>query len=151
MRRHGRRTPGLRQRLAQVGHALSRIAVEHVADREREDHAVVVAAAERLVEEEVAGLLEAGERAELVDAALDVGMAGLPVVDLDAVGFQHRVGQEQAGRLHVDHEGRAPVQRRHVARQHHADLVGENLLAFVVDDAAAVAVAVEAERRHRPC
>ena len=50
-----------------------------------EDDAVVVAAADRLVEEEVAGLLEAGERAELVDAPLDVGMAGLPVVGLDAV------------------------------------------------------------------
>ena len=37
------------------------------------------------------------------------------------------------------------MQRRHVARQHHADLVGENLLAVVVDHAAAVAVAVEAE------
>ena len=33
-----------------------------------------------------------------------------------------------------------------VARQHDADLVGENLVALVVDHAAAVAVAVEAER-----
>ena len=37
------------------------------------------------------------------------------------------------------------MQRRHVARQHHADLVGENLVAVVVDHAAAIAVAVEAE------
>ena len=44
---------------------LSGIAVEHVADRERGDEAVVVAAAERRVEEEVAGLLEAGERASI--------------------------------------------------------------------------------------
>ena len=73
--------PGHRQRLAQIGHALSGIAVEHVADGEREDHAVVIAAAERLVEEEVSGFLEAGDGAELVDAALDVGMAGLPVID----------------------------------------------------------------------
>ena len=35
--------------------------------------------------------------------------------------------------------------RREVAGEHHADLVGEDLLALVVDDAAAVAVAVEAE------
>ena len=61
------------------------IAVEHVADREREDQPVVVAAAERLVEEEVPGLLEARDRADLVDAALHVGMAGLPVVGLGAV------------------------------------------------------------------
>jgi hypothetical protein len=54
-------------------------------DGDRGDQAVVVAAADRRVEEEVAGLLEAGERAELVDAALDVGVAGLPVVGLGAV------------------------------------------------------------------
>ena len=123
-----------------------RIAVEHVADGEREDHAVVIAAAIGLVEEEVPGLLEAGERAQFVDPPLDVGMAGLPVVGLDAVGFEHRIGEEQAGRFHVDHEGRVLVQARHVARQHDADFVGEDLLAFVVDHAAAVAVAVEAER-----
>ena len=41
---------------------------------------------------------------------------------------------------------RVPVHRRHVAREHHADLVGEDLLAFIVNDAAAIAVAVEAER-----
>ncbi len=37
------------------------------------------------------------------------------------------------------------MQLRQVARQHHADLVGEDLLAMIVDDAASVAVAVEAE------
>ena len=41
--------------------------------------------------------------------------------------------------------------RREIARQHHADLVGEDLVALVVDHAAAVAVAVEAEARRRPC
>ena len=61
MRRHGRRGPCLRQRIPEVGHGLARIAVEHVADREREDEAIVVAAAERLVEEEVTGFLEAGD------------------------------------------------------------------------------------------
>ena len=85
VRRHGRRAPGLGQRVLQVRHRLRRIAVEHVADREREDQPVVVAAADRLVEEEVAGLLEAGDRADLVDAPLHVGMAGLPVVGLRAV------------------------------------------------------------------
>ena len=59
--------------------------------------------------------------------------------------LQHGVGREEAGRLHVDDEGRARVQRGEVARQHDADLVGEDLVALVVDHAAAVAVAVEAE------
>ena len=43
------------------------------------------------------------------------------------------------------------MQFRQVPRQHHADLVGEDFLALVVDDAAAVAVAVEAERDIRAC
>ena len=37
------------------------------------------------------------------------------------------------------------MQRGEIARQHDADLVGEDFLAVVVDDAAAVAVAIEAE------
>ena len=37
------------------------------------------------------------------------------------------------------------MQRRDVARQHHADLVGKDLVALIVDHAAAVAVAIEAE------
>ena len=73
-------------------------------------------------------------------------MAGLPEVDLDAVGAQRGVGGEQPGRFDVDDEGRVRVQLREVARQHDADLVGEDLVALVVDHAAAVAVAVEAER-----
>src|SRR3546814_2238437 len=51
--RHGRRRPGLRQRVLQVRHALVRVAVEHVADRDGRHEAVVIAAAERLVEEEI--------------------------------------------------------------------------------------------------
>ena len=73
-------------------------------------------------------------------------MAGLPEVDLDAVGPQRRIGLEQPGRLDVDDEGRVRAPLREVARQHDPDLVGEDLGALVVDDAAAVAVAVEAER-----
>jgi hypothetical protein len=38
--------------------------------REREDQAVVIAAAERLVEKEMAGFLEAGDGADLVDPPL---------------------------------------------------------------------------------
>ena len=146
MRRHGRRRPGFRQRVFQVRHALSRIAVEHVADGEGEDQPVVIAAAERLVEEEMAGFLEAGDGADLVDPALHVGMAGLPVIGLGAVLDEHRVGHEQPGRFHVGDEQRVLVVGGNIARQHDADLVGENLLALVVDHAAAVAVAVEAER-----
>ena len=73
-------------------------------------------------------------------------MPGLPVIDLDAVGLEHRIGEKQPGRFHVDDESGILVQARHVARQHDADLVGEDFLALVVDDAAAVAVAIEAER-----
>ncbi len=52
---------------------------------------------------------------------------------------------EEAGRLHVDDEDGVLVQRRDIAGEHDADLVGEDLVAGIVDDAAAVAVAVEAE------
>ena len=155
MRRHGRRRPGFRQRVFQIRHRLAGRAIEHLADRDRRDQAVVIAAAERRVEEEVAGFLETRQRAQFVGAALHVGMAGLPIGDLRALLLQHRIGHEQPGRFHVDHELRVLVDRRHVARQHHADLVGENLLAGIVDHAAAVAVAVEAEadiglvRQHR--
>jgi hypothetical protein len=69
-RRHGRRRPGLRQRILQIGHRLAARAIEHVADRDRRDQTVVIAAAEWLVEEEVAGLLKARERPELVGAAV---------------------------------------------------------------------------------
>src|SRR5438309_700280 len=87
------------------------------------------------------GLLdEARRRAQFVGAALHVGMAGLPVGRLRALLLQHRISDEQAGRFHIYHELRTLVDRRHVARQHHADLVGENLFAGIVDHAAAIAV-----------
>ena len=63
MRRHGRRAPGLGQRLAQICHRLSGIAVEHVEDRKCRHQPVVVATAERRIEEEVPGLLEPREGA----------------------------------------------------------------------------------------
>ena len=110
------------------------------------DEAVVVAAPDRRVEEEVARLLEAGERIQVPDPPLDMRMAGLPEVDRDAIGAKRGIGREQSGRLDVDDEGRPFMQRREVAGEHDADLVGENLLALVVDHAASVAVAVEAER-----
>jgi hypothetical protein len=75
-----------------------------------------------------------------------MGMTSLPEVDLDPIGGEHRIGGEQPGRLHVDHKGRVPVKLREVAHQHHADLVGEDFGTLIVDDPAAVAVAVEAER-----
>ena len=106
MRRHGRRRPGTWQVAIEVGHRLPRIAVEHVEDRDRGDEAVVIAAPDRRIEEEMARLLEARERLQVAHAPFDVRMAGLPEVDLDAVGRERRVGQEQAGRLHVDDEGR---------------------------------------------
>jgi len=50
---------------------------------------------ERLVEEEVAGFLEAGERSQLGGLALDVAMAGLPVDGPRAVGRQHGIGSHR--------------------------------------------------------
>src|SRR5271166_1762552 len=94
----------------------------------------------------MAGLLEAGERLEVRDPALDVRMASLPEVDLDAIGAKLGIGREQPGRLDVDDESRVRPPSREVARQHDSDLVSKDLVALVVDDAAAVAVAVEAER-----
>ncbi len=149
MGRHGQGGVGHRQGLLQVRQLLARVAVEHGQDGGGGHQPVVVAPADRLVEEEVARLLEAGQGAELGGLALDVAVAGLPVDGLGAIGLQHLVGDEQARGLHVDDEGRAGVHLGEVAGQHQADLVGEDLLALVVDHPAAVAVAVEAERQVR--
>ena len=39
------------------------------------------------------------------------------------------------------------MQRAEIARQHDANLVGENLLAVVIDDAAAIAIAVKSDAK----
>ena len=69
----------------ELGEGLAGIAVEHVEHGERRHQAVVVAAAERRVEEEMPRLLEADQGAGLVAVALDVGMAGLPELGRGAV------------------------------------------------------------------
>ena len=110
-----------------------------------EIEAVIIAAPERRVEEEMAGFLEADQRAGFVAVALDVGVASLPVIRRGAIGLEHRVGEEQASRFHVDDEFGASMQAGNVARQHHPDAVGKDFAALIIDDAAAVAVAVEGE------
>src|SRR6185503_15900075 len=60
MGRHGRRAPGLGQRILEVGHRLAGVAVEHVEDGDGRQDAVVITAAEGWIEEVMAGLLEAG-------------------------------------------------------------------------------------------
>ena len=119
----------LRQIAIEIGHRLRRIAVEHVEHGDRGDEAVVVAAADRRVEEEVAGLLEAGQRVEIAHAPLDVGMAGLPIVDLDAA---EPMSSGSVAKRPVDLTSTTKVALRvqlgEVARQHHADLVGEDLV-----------------------
>jgi len=50
--------PGFRQRVFQVRHRLAGRTIEHLADRNRRDQTVIIAAAERRVEEEVAGFLK---------------------------------------------------------------------------------------------
>ena len=146
MRRHGRRRPGLRQRVFEIGHALCGVSIEHVADRKGEDQAVVIAAPERLVEKEMAGFFEPGDRADLIHAALHVGMPGLPVIGARTVLDQHWISRKQPGRLHIGDEHGAFVLRRDIARQHDADFVGEDLFALIIHHTAAIAVAVEAER-----
>src|SRR5262249_892544 len=94
MGRHCGRAPGLRQRFEKIGHGLSRVAVKHVADDQRENHAVVVTSAERLVEKEMSGLLETCNGAKLVQTTLDGGMAGFPIVRLDAICLQHWIGKK---------------------------------------------------------
>src|SRR4029077_11374856 len=86
-----------------------------------------------------AGLLEPGDCADLVHPAFHIGMPGLPVIGPGALLLEHRIGHEQSGRFHVGDEHCAPVLGRNVACKHHADLVGENLFARIVDYAAAVA------------
>src|SRR5262245_50562962 len=109
MGRHSRRSPRFRQRLTQISHGLSRIAIEHVAYRECEYHAVIVTAAKRLVEKEVSGFFKSGDSAELVDASFDVGMPCLPIVSLHPIRLQHWIRQEQTGRFHVDDESRVAM------------------------------------------
>src|SRR6185312_13676659 len=77
------------------------------------------------------------------------GMAGLPIVGRRAVLFQYGIDFEDAGGFDVDDEFRVALAAGEIARQEHADLVGENLRAGVIHDAAAVAVAVEAETKLR--
>jgi hypothetical protein len=68
--------------------------IEHFADRNRQDQAVVTAAAERRVEEEVPGFSK---------PASAPGVASLKVVGFRPLLPQHRIGDEQSGRSHVDH------------------------------------------------
>ena len=150
MRAHGQAGPGVGQGRLQLAQLLPGIAVQHGQHGARRHDAVVVAVTQRPGHEEVARLLEPGQRPDLGGLALDVGVAGLPVDRFRPVGLQHLVGLVEAGRLHIDDEGRVGVQLRQVAGQHQADLVGEDLLAGVVHHPAAVAVAVEAQRQIGP-
>ena len=59
--------------------------------------------------------------------------------------LQHRIGEEEPGRFHVGHEQRALIAGGDVASEHHADFVGKDRLALIVDHAAPVAVAIEGQ------
>ena len=150
MRRHGHGGPGVGQGRLQLRQLLPRIAVQHGQYGTGGDDAVVIAAAQRRIEEEMARLLEPGEGPQFGGLALDIAVARLPVDDLGPVRLQHRVGLVQAGRFHIDDEGGVGVQGRQVAAQHQADLVGIDLLARVIHHAAAVTVAVEAQGQIGP-
>jgi hypothetical protein len=72
-------------------------------------------------------------------------VAGLPVIRFGAVRLQHRIGHEQACRLHVDDEFRVRMQGGDIAASMTPTLSAKISLPCVVDDAATVAVAIEAE------
>ena len=119
--------------------------VEHVAHGKGGDDAVIVAAPQRWIEEEVAGFLKADERLRLVTVAFDIGVARFPIGRRRAVGQEYGVGHEETRGLHVGNKLRTFVRGGDIASQHDADLVGKNLFAFVIDDPAAVAIAVKGE------
>ena len=70
-------------------------------------------------------------------------MAGLPHQRV-AAGLGHLVEQHLA-RLHVGDDGPARLRLQHVAREHDQQLVAEQDVAFIVDHADAVPVAVEGD------
>ena len=100
---------GYGQGFAQVGHFHVGVAVHQLADFDRDTHAVVIAAPDGFGEEVVAGFLEPRQRAELMHAAFHVAVAGLPVIGLDAIGLQFRVGGKKPGGFHIRHEGRVRI------------------------------------------
>ena len=91
------------------------------------------------------GFLEAGQRAERLDPALHVAVTGFPVVGAGAKRAQNRVRGEEPSRFHIRDEARARISAGKLASEDHAELVGEDLLAFGVHHTAAIAVAIEAE------
>ncbi len=57
---------------------------------------------------------------------------------------------KKAGGLHVDNKPCIPMQCTEVAREHKANLVGKNLMSFIVDNAAAVSIPVEPKPTSAP-
>ena len=122
------------------------VAVEHVEDGDRRYQAVVITATDRRIEEEMAGLLESCKGRKLLHPPLDIGMAGFEIVSLGTLSDQHLVGGIEAGRLDVYDELRRRMELGQIAGNHDADLVSENLPRLVIDESAAVTIAVEAQR-----
>jgi hypothetical protein len=55
--------------------------------------------------------------------------------------LQHRIGVKEPGRFHIDDELRVGDARREIARDEHADFVGENLVTAIVDKCAQAGLA----------
>ena len=96
MRRHGWRAVGFRERTIEVGHRFIGISIKHVEHGDRSDEAVIIAATDRRVEEEMPGLFEAGQCTEISNPPLDVGMPRLPVIGLHAIGEQDGISRKEA-------------------------------------------------------
>jgi len=118
---------------------------QHVANGEGGYEPIVIAASEGRLEKEVSGLFKADKCTGIVSMALDVGVPGFPILTCCAIGGENRVGQEEAGRLHIGDKARLWMLSGNISRKHDADLVCEDLLAFIVDDPATVAIAIEGE------
>ena len=145
VRRHGRRSPRLGQVPVQVRHGLFWLALQHAQNGDGGCQPVIIAKPVRLAQEIVAGLLKSRDRTELIGAPLHVGMPGFPVIRARALRFENRVSLVKSCGFHIDDELRVFVFRRHEAGQHDPDLVGENLVALIVDHAAAVAVTIKSQ------
>jgi hypothetical protein len=116
------------------------------ADFDGDAQTAIVAAPDRLGQKVVARFLEPRERADFLDAPLHVAVAGFPIISLGAMRLQLGVGHKEASGFHIGDKCAAGVEAGKIAGHDDAHLVGENLLALIVDHAAAVAVAVKPQR-----
>ena len=106
----------------------------------------IISGAEGRVQIVMARAFEPGNGVEVGDAALHVGMTGLPVVAV--IDGALRTGSLANSPVDFTStiDGTAGVVFGPMAGEQQAHLIGADLTAVVVDDAAAISVAVKAKR-----